>query len=54
MAFAVENFGIQSIRAKIGDSNAASLSMFGNMVGLLFLSEPILCKVDFVTNFLVE
>ncbi|KAG9443583.1 hypothetical protein H6P81_014923 [Aristolochia fimbriata] len=31
MAFAVKNFGIQTFRAKIGESNAASLNLFRKM-----------------------
>ncbi|KAL0445404.1 UNVERIFIED_CONTAM: N-acetyltransferase 9-like protein [Sesamum latifolium] len=38
MAFAVENFGIHLFRAKIGESNEASLNLFQKLVGpALFL-----------------
>ncbi|KAL0400431.1 UNVERIFIED_CONTAM: N-acetyltransferase 9-like protein [Sesamum radiatum] len=33
MAFAVENFGIHLFRAKIGESNEASLNLFQKLVG---------------------
>lgn len=38
MAFAVENLGIHKFRAKIGESNEASLNLFKKLVGVTSLS----------------
>lgn len=35
MDFAVENYGIQTFRVKIGESNMASLRLFRKLVSLL-------------------
>ena len=34
MEFAVKNYGIQTFRAKIGESNTASLNLFRKLVSL--------------------
>ncbi|KAH7576648.1 hypothetical protein JRO89_XS01G0124100 [Xanthoceras sorbifolium] len=42
MAYAVENFGIQVFRAKIGESNGASLSLFRKLVSLSLSLSPLI------------
>ncbi|KAG7011875.1 N-acetyltransferase 9-like protein [Cucurbita argyrosperma subsp. argyrosperma] len=45
MAFAVKNLGIHIFRAKIGESNEGSLSLFKKLVGLFVLKRTNFLKV---------